>query len=186
MTQYGVGSLAAILIHRISSYKEVVMTYRWPGCFFILPFSLLIAGCITNATIELTKAPFDATTDLAGGVSGAISEFTEPTREILSSTTPGAWFTDDGPVKAEHKVRAFTVYGFHSLKADIARGGGEYLTSLADLLGIPQPQRPGFYRYMQAQYSKIYTDRLTAAETLNRVLAEVDHARQTVERERRI
>jgi Protein of unknown function (DUF3015) len=139
--------------------------------------SLLLAGCITDATTELTKAPFDATSDISGGVSDAMSEFTEPTKELTSSTTPGAWFTEDGPVKAEHKLRAFTVYSFYSLKSDVAQGRGEFLISFAELLGIPQAQRPAFFEHMQAQYAVFYAEPLTAAESLNLILAEAQRTR---------
>jgi Protein of unknown function (DUF3015) len=139
---------------------------------FMVPVGLLLAGCITDATTELTKAPFDATTDISGGVSGATSEFTEPTKELTSSTTPGAWFTEDGPVKAEHRLRAFTTYSFHSLKSDVAQGRGEFLLSFTHLLGISEDQRPAFFRHMQSRYTALYADQLTAVESLNLILAE--------------
>ncbi len=153
------------------------MTYRLSFFHLLLPAGLLLAGCITDATTELTMAPFDATSDIAGGLSGATSEFTEPTKEITSSTTPGAWFTQDVPVKAEHKLRAFTAYSFHSLKTDVAQGRGEYLTSFATLLGIPEERRAAFFGHMQRQYSALYAEQITPAESLNRVLAEGQRAR---------
>jgi hypothetical protein len=152
------------------------MAHRQYALHMLLPFSLFITGCITDATTELTKAPFDATSDISGGVSAATSEFTEPTKELTSSTTPGAWFTDDGPVKAEHRLRAFTAYSFHSLKTDVAQGRGEYLTSFAALLGIPEDRRPEFFGHMQQHYSALYAEQLTPAESLNRVLAEGQRA----------
>ena len=134
-------------------------------------------GCVTDATTELTKAPFDATSDISGGISGATSEFTEPTKEITSSTTPGALFTADGLVKAEQKVRAFSVYSFYSLKSDVAQGRGEYLTSFAALLGVPEGQRFAFYQHMQERYAGLYADGITSVESLNRV---IDEARSTL------
>jgi Protein of unknown function (DUF3015) len=143
----------------------------------LIPFSLLLAGCITDATTELTKAPFDATSDISGGVSDATSEFTEPTKEITSSTTPGAWFTQDGSVKAEHKLRAFTVYSFYSLKSDVAQGRGEFLMSFAELLGIPDDRRSAFFEHMQAHYPLLYAEQVTPAQSVNLVLAEAQRAR---------
>jgi hypothetical protein len=141
---------------------------------------LLLAGCITDATTELTKAPFDATSDISGGVSDAVSEFTEPTKELTSSTTPGAWFTEDGPVKSEHKLRAFTAYSFHSLKSDVAQGRGEFLLSFAELLGVPADRRAAFFGHMQAQYPVLYADRLTLVESLNLILTEGLSARNAL------
>ena len=151
----------------------------------LISASLLLGGCITDATTELTKAPFDATTDISGGVSNATSEFTEPTKELTSSTTPGAWFTEDGAVKAEHKLRAFTVYSFYSLKSDVAQGHGEFLMSFSELLGIPQEQRPAFFEHMQAQYPVLFAERLTAAESLHLILAEAHRARAGLEQTHR-
>jgi hypothetical protein len=151
----------------------------------VFSISLLLAGCITDATTELTKAPFDATTDISGGVSNATSEFTEPTKELTSSTTPGAWFTEDGAVKAEHKLRAFTTYSFYSLKSDVAQGRGEFLVSFAELLGIPQDRRPAFFEHMQAQYPVLYAEQLTAAESLNLILAAAQRARGGLEQANR-
>lgn len=146
---------------------------------------LPLAGCITDATTELTKAPFDATTDISGGVSGATSEFTEPTKELTSSTTPGAWFTEDGPVKAEHKLRAFTTYSFHSLKSDVAQGGGEFLRSFAHLLGVSEDQQSAFFRHMQSRYAVLYADELTAVESLHLILAEGRLAQNTLTQAKR-
>jgi len=164
------------ILHPLQTNRgEIAMAYRLYAfhiLHILLPFSLFITGCITDATTELIKAPFDATSDISGGVSAATSEFTEPTKEITSSTTPGAWFTQDGAVKAEHRLRAFAVYSFHSLKADVAQGRGEYLASFAALLGIPEDRRPAFFEHMQQHYPVLYTEQLTPAESLNRVLAE--------------
>jgi hypothetical protein len=143
----------------------------------IFPVGLFLAGCITDATTELTKAPFDATSDISGGVSGATSEFTEPTKEITSSTTPGAWFTQDGSVRSEHKLRAFTVYGFYNLKSDVARGQGEFLVSFAKLLEIPDDRHPEFFKYMQAQYPVLYAEQLTPSQSLHMILTEGQRAR---------
>jgi hypothetical protein len=143
----------------------------------LFPVGLLLSGCITDATTELTKAPFDATSDISGGVSEATSEFTEPTKELTSSTTPGAWFTEDGSVKPEHKLRAFTVYGFYNLKSDVARGQGEFLVSFAKLLEIPDDRHPAFFKHMQAQYPVLYAEQFTPAQSLNMILAEGRRAR---------
>lgn len=139
---------------------------------FVLLAGVGSTGCVTDATTELTKAPFDATSDISGGVSGATSEFTEPTKEMTSSTTPGALFTADGLVKAEQKARAFSVYSFYSLKSDVAQGRGEYLTSFATLLGVPEGRRFAFYQHMQERYAGLYAEGITPLESLNRVMDE--------------
>ena len=91
---------------------------------------------------------------------------------MTSSTTPGALFTADGLVKAEQKARAFSVYSFYSLKSDVAQGRGEYLTSFATLLGVPEGRRFAFYQHMQERYAGLYAEGMTPLESLNRVMDE--------------
>src|SRR5437868_3586635 len=103
----------------------------------ILVAALGLAGC--DATIRLTEAPFDATTDISNGFTNATSDITAPTREFTSSTTPGAWFSND-PVMAKKRAEFFSAYAYENIRGDIARGDGEYLTSLATLAGVPASQ----------------------------------------------
>ena len=88
---------------------------------------LVVTGCTTKGTT-------DATTD------------------VLSSTTPGAWFTGDGLLKADQKVNAFVAFNFENVKQDMARGEGEYLTSLSQLMGVAQDRQASFFAHAQSQY----------------------------------
>ena len=81
------------------------------------------------------------------------------TKDLLSSTTPGAWFTADGLLKADQKVIAFVAINFENLKQDMARGHGEYLTSLSELFGVPQDRRAAFFSYAQSRYPLTKTGR---------------------------
>lgn len=104
--------------------------------FALIPGLLLtLAGCMMNATVELTKAPFDATTDLTNGTSGATKEFLDPTTEFTSSTTPGA-LSEGNLIKAKRRATFFAMQSQDNLRTDIARGQGEYLASLASLTGV--------------------------------------------------
>src|SRR5690242_4700917 len=85
---------------------------------------LVLSGCITQSTVELTKAPFDATTDLTNGTSKAVGEFTEPTQKLLSSTTPGAAAIDRF-TRAREKTEMFVGYTYEHLRAETAQGSGE-------------------------------------------------------------
>lgn len=104
---------------------------------FIPGLLLILGGCMTDATVELTKAPFDATTQLTDGTSGATKEFLDPTTEFTSSTTPGA-LTDGRMLRAKKKATIFATQTHDNLRTDIARGQGEYLASLASLWASPQ------------------------------------------------
>jgi hypothetical protein len=83
---------------------------------------------------------------------------TETVKDFLSSTTPGDWFTGDGLLKGDQKVNAFVAFNFENLKQDMARGHGEYLTSLSALLGIPQDRRGAFFAYAQFRYPFVNTN----------------------------
>lgn len=77
---------------------------------------------------------------------------TETLKDILSSTTPGDWFTGDGLLKPDQKVNAFVAFNLENLKQDMAKGHGEYLTSLSTLLGVPQDRQASFFAYAQSRY----------------------------------
>src|SRR5918999_156829 len=129
----------------------------------------MLCACITRPTVDVTKAPFRASTELSeapirasseltNGTSRAMGELTEPTRDFTSSTSPGAWFTGDGLLKAEHKVMAFAVYNFDNLKEDMAQGRGQYLASLAALIGVPADRQARFFTVAQSRYPVVYAD----------------------------
>ena len=100
---------------------------------------LVLAGllCMTFSACTVTETVKD--------IFGTTSDF-------LSSTTPGDWFTADGVLKADQKVIAFVAFNFENLKQDMARGRGEYLTSLSELFGVPQDRREAFFSYAQSRY----------------------------------
>jgi hypothetical protein len=71
----------------------------------------------------------------------------------ISSGTSGC--TNDGTIMAEHKVNVFAAANYENLSQEMARGGGEHLASLAELMGVPQDQRAEFFRLAQAQYATV-------------------------------
>src|SRR6185295_19583450 len=77
---------------------------------------------------------------------------TETINDILSSTSGRSWFTEDGLVKADHKIDAFMTLNFENLKQDMAQGHGEYLASLSTLMGIPQNRQASFFAHAQSRY----------------------------------
>lgn len=95
---------------------------------------LLSTGCTLKATMDTTS---DATSN------------------FLSSTTPGAWYTEDGLLRAEHKVSAFTAYNQTNLEQDLARGQGEYLTSLGTLLGVADDRQAAFRSNAQDAFGRL-------------------------------
>lgn len=69
----------------------------------------------------------------------------------ISSGTSGC--TNDGTIMSEHKVNVFAASNYESLSQEMARGGGEHLASLAELMGVPEESRPEFYAMAQTRYA---------------------------------
>lgn len=165
----------------LGSRKQLKVSPSVKGLLMVILLCGLSTGCITDATVDLTKAPFDASTELTDATTGAITkltdgtseattDLTEPTREFLSSTTPGAWFHSDGTLNPEHKKIAFVVLNFDHLQEEIARGGGEYLVSLSMLVGVPPNSRERFMKSAQSHYGYIFEEEQARPEALRRLI----------------
>jgi hypothetical protein len=84
--------------------------------------------------------------------------------QVMMATTNGTLFntvgisfglsgcTNDGTVMAEHKAEMFVASTFESLSQDMARGQGEYLASLAMMMGVPVEHQPAFFSLVQDRY----------------------------------
>ena len=70
--------------------------------------------------------------------------------KFTSSTSPEEWINADGVIHESQKARLFAAVAFENLEQDIARGNGEYLTSLGVLLSIPAGEQDGFKARSQA------------------------------------
>lgn len=121
-------------------------------------------GCITNATTEVTEAPFVATTDITGGTTAAASDITKAVTDFTSSTTPGAGGAEN-PVRAKQRLNVFTASSYDNLRSDISRGHGEYLVSMAMLAGVPSANFPEFQSRMQDSYSTMFDEVLPISES---------------------
>jgi hypothetical protein len=130
---------------------------------------MMMSGCMTDATVELTKAPFDATTALTNGTSNAIGEILEPTKKFLSSTTPGAAAIDRF-TRAREKTELFVGYSYEHLRSEMARGSGEHVTSLAVLAGIPSERHTQFQEKMRADYATMFHESLPPREARIRLV----------------
>jgi hypothetical protein len=86
--------------------------------------------------------------------------------KFTSSTSPGDWINADGVIQDSQKARLFTAVAFENLEQDIARGNGEYLTSLAVLLKIPSGNQGEFMASSQSNYSLLFARDLRTAEGL--------------------
>jgi hypothetical protein len=104
------------------------------------------------------------------------NEISDTTQNTTVSTSGRSWFTNDGLVRQGERVNAFAALNFENLTTDMALGGGEYLTSLGTLMGVPDDQRAAFFQLAQGQYSSlIHSGAATPANllsALDRSLAE--------------
>ena len=162
---------------------------RYSSCLIsAAALTSLLAGCVamqplvTQPSLDVTKAPFKASTDLSeapfrasseltDGTSQAVTDLTEPTKNFTSSTSPKSWFAGDGTLKAEYKVMAFTVLNYDNLKDNIARGQGEYLASLASLVNVPQEEQAMFFSFAQGLYPTVYGDGIEPVDSVNRLIS---------------
>lgn len=128
--------------------------FSFPSTGLMLCLLIGLAGC--DATVELVKAPFDATTAVSNGTTQASSEFTQPSKEFTSSTTPGTRAGNEHLIRAKQRVHAFIAHNFGNVQHEIAQGRGEYLASLATLAEIPLDRQPEFVRNLQDQYGSLF------------------------------
>ena len=69
-------------------------------------------------------------------ITGTIHSVTDTTQHTTVSTSGKSWLTEDGLLREELKLRAFTAFTLPSLQQDAARGEGEYVPSLEQLSGL--------------------------------------------------
>ena len=91
---------------------------------------------------------------LASGctLKGTTNEITDTTSNITGTTSGHAWWTEDGLLLPEHKAIAFATYNEANLEQDVARGQGEYLTSMGTLLGVASDAQPTFQTAAQERF----------------------------------
>jgi hypothetical protein len=122
----------------------------------VIVFGLNLAACNT------TKATIDTTVN------------------FFSSTTPNSLFTEDGLVKQDQKINLFAGVAYENLRQEAAVGGGQYVTSLAALYGVPAAKQADFGRVLQQRHAELFAAdlrednraHLRMISTLNRALTQ--------------
>jgi hypothetical protein len=71
----------------------------------------------------------------------------------ITSATSGC--TNDGTIMSQHKVNVFVAANYESLSQEMAKGGGEHLGSLAELMGVAKENRSEFFALAQMQYPSL-------------------------------
>ena len=80
----------------------------------------------------------------------------DTTVNFFSSTTPNSLFTEDGLVKQEQKINLFAGVAYENLRQEAAAGGGQYVTSLASLYGVPEAKHADFGRVLQQRHAELF------------------------------
>lgn len=83
---------------------------------------------------------------------GTVKQITDTTSNVTGTTSGHAWWNEDGLLLPEHKAIAFATYNEANLEQDLARGQGEYVTSLATLLRVPSDQQSAFHAKAQGAF----------------------------------
>ncbi len=99
---------------------------------------------------------------------------TDTMTNFLSSTTPGAWFNEDGLIKPDQRINVFVAINYETLQQDMAQGEGEYLTALGTLLEIPDEKMPSFKARAQEQFRVIHTSSDPSPQSLLAVLYDMN------------
>ena len=88
---------------------------------------------------------------------GTTKEITDTTSNVTGTTSGRTWFTEDGLLHPEHKLTAFMALNQTNVEQDLARGQGEYVTSLGTLLGLPEDQQVAFHAKAQGAFETLMT-----------------------------
>ena len=88
---------------------------------------------------------------------GTVKEITDTTSNITGTTSGRTWFTEDGLLHPEHKLTAFMALNQTNVEQDLARGQGEYVTSLGTLLGLSDDQQAAFHAKAQGAFATLMT-----------------------------
>jgi hypothetical protein len=67
-------------------------------------------------------------------------------------------------------LQIFTASSYENLRADISRGHGEYLVSLATLAGVPSGQVRQFQTFMQDSYSTMFEEEIPIPESTHQIV----------------
>jgi ABC-type enterochelin transport system substrate-binding protein len=124
--------------------------------FFVM--SLLSSCAVTTESTEASSETFENTT--------------EASSDLTSSTSS----RDDDETSAA-KVLKFVKSNFIRLRADMAVGEGEYLSTLASLLSLDNTKKEQFYALTKNNFNQLFVSSETTAEELvaqiHRELAQV-------------
>jgi hypothetical protein len=127
--------------------------------------------CRTAAALALLSMAYACavTTDATESSSRTFHNTTDASSKFTSSTSPGGGSAD---LTQKEEALAFSKVKLERIKTDIALGGGEHLTTLATLLGVPAHNQQEFFALTKTNFSTLAGAQNTTAEQL---LAGIDN-----------
>ncbi|MGE5710043.1 MAG: DUF3015 family protein [Nitrospira sp.] len=101
----------------------------------------------------------------------------DTTVKFFSSTSPDSMFTADGMVAREQKIKLFAGVSYDNLRQEAAAGSGQYVSSLADLYGVPVAKHQEFGRLLQEKHAELFTTDLQEDHSAHlKMVAALDRA----------
>jgi len=82
----------------------------------------------------------------------------------ISSGTSGC--TQDGAVKLARATEVFAEVNLDSLRQEMAAGQGEYVNTLASMLGATEANRPAMVRFFQSEYTHLFPTSTTSSDEM--------------------
>lgn len=121
--------------------------------------------CRTAAVLAVLSMTYACavTTDATESSSRTIHNTTDASSKFTSSTSPGGGSSN---LTQKDQALAFSKVKLERIKTDIALGGGEHLTTLATLLGIPAHNQQEFFALTKTNFSTLAGSQNTTAEQL--------------------
>jgi hypothetical protein len=86
----------------------------------------------------------------------------------ISSGTSGC--TEDGAVKVARATEVFVDVNLDSIRQEMAAGKGEYVNTLASLLGATEATRPQMVRFFQSEYQSLFPSAGTSSDEMLKTL----------------
>jgi hypothetical protein len=86
---------------------------------------------------------------------GTTNEITDTTSNVTGTTSGRTWFNEDGVLDLEHRLIAFMTLNQANVEQDLARGQGEYVTSLGTLLELSNDRQTAFHAKAQGAFEAI-------------------------------
>jgi hypothetical protein len=104
--------------------------------------------------------------------------FTNTTESVTDSTSSTFNWYHPGMLQKERKIQFFAAANFSRLKEDMAAGKGQYLSSLATLMEVPQENRQGFFDLTKSHFQDLFpSDQTTSKEMLAALSVKLSEAK---------